>query len=84
MVLLSVTQCYDLGEQQQIARKSTCHPTRLIAGSHAGTNACYMELLGRITKWLPHYRPRTSDMVVNIEWPGFQVCKFPSSSLKST
>jgi hypothetical protein len=32
-----------------------------------------MELLGRITKWLPHYRPRTSDMVVNIEWPGFQV-----------
>lgn len=38
-----------------------------------GTNACYMELLGRITKWLPHYRPRTPDMVVNIEWPGFQV-----------
>ena len=32
-----------------------------------------MEQLGRITKWLPHYRPRTPDMVVNIEWPGFQV-----------
>ena len=39
----------------------------------AGTNACYIEQLGRITKWLPHYRPRTPDMVVNIEWPGFQV-----------
>lgn len=38
-----------------------------------GTNACYMEQLGNITKWLPHYRPRTPDMVVNIEWPGFQV-----------
>ena len=43
------------------------------ARSCAGTNACYMEQLGRITKWLPHYRPRTPDMVVNIEWPGFQV-----------
>ena len=32
-----------------------------------------MEQLGNITKWLPHYRPRTPDMVVNIEWPGFQV-----------
>ncbi|KAK9908508.1 hypothetical protein WJX75_008860 [Coccomyxa subellipsoidea] len=42
-----------------------------------GTNACYMELLGRITKWLPHYRPRTSDMVVNIEWPGFQAAELP-------
>ena len=44
----------------------------------AGTNACYMEQLGNITKWLPHYRPRTPDMVVNIEWPGFQVsvCHF--------
>ncbi|BDA45066.1 Hexokinase-1 [Coccomyxa sp. Obi] len=43
-----------------------------------GTNACYMELLGRITKWLPHYRPRTPDMVVNIEWPGFQAAELPT------
>lgn len=42
-----------------------------------GTNACYMEQLGNITKWLPHYRPRTPDMVVNIEWPGFQAAELP-------
>ena len=36
----------------------------------AGTNACYVEQLGNIHKWLPQFRPRTSDMVVNIEWPG--------------
>ncbi|CAK0784341.1 hypothetical protein CVIRNUC_007545 [Coccomyxa viridis] len=42
-----------------------------------GTNACYIEQLGRITKWLPHYRPRTPDMVVNIEWPGFQATELP-------
>ena len=50
----------------------------------AGTNACYMEQLGRITKWLPHYRPRTPDMVVNIEWPGFQVAALLESALAVT
>jgi hexokinase len=40
--------------------------------AHAGSNACYIEQLGAISKWLPHYRPRTPDMVVNIEWPGFR------------
>ena len=48
----------------------------------AGTNACYMEQLGNITKWLPHYRPRTPDMVVNIEWPGFQVHPAPAAVCK--
>jgi hypothetical protein len=40
-----------------------------------------MEQLGRITKWLPHYRPRTPDMVVNIEWPGFQVSTMVQSTV---
>jgi hexokinase len=46
-------------------------------GACAGTNACYIEQLGRITKWLPQYRPRTPDMVVNIEWPGFAAPQLP-------
>lgn len=40
-----------------------------------------MEQLGNITKWLPHYRPRTPDMVVNIEWPGFQVLSFAPAGI---
>ena len=36
----------------------------------AGTNACYIEQLGRITKWMPRYRARTPDMV-----PPGQHCK---------
>lgn len=39
---------------------------------HAGTNACYVEQLGHISKWLPRFLPRTPDMVVNIEWSGFR------------
>ncbi|KAK9805420.1 hypothetical protein WJX73_003720 [Symbiochloris irregularis] len=37
-----------------------------------GTNACYVEQLGHISKWLPKFLPRTPDMVVNIEWAGFR------------
>lgn len=32
----------------------------------AGTNCCYVEQLSAISKWVPRFRPRTSDMVVNI------------------
>jgi Hexokinase len=32
--------------------------------------SCLMEVLG-VQKWLPQFRPRTSDMVVNTELPGF-------------
>ncbi|KAK9825122.1 hypothetical protein WJX81_000028 [Elliptochloris bilobata] len=42
-----------------------------------GTNACYIEQLGNITKWMPRYRARTPDMVVNIEWPGFAAPELP-------
>ena len=37
----------------------------------AGTNACYVEQTRNISKWKPKYLPRTPEMVVNIEWPGF-------------
>ena len=37
----------------------------------AGTNACYVDQLSSISKWMPKYLARTPDMVVNIEWPGF-------------
>ena len=36
-----------------------------------------MEQLGRISKWLPRFLPRTPDMVVNIEWPGFSSDALP-------
>ena len=40
-------------------RTSEAVPLRL----SAGTNACYIEQLGSITKWMPRYRARTPDMV---------------------
>ena len=45
----------------------------------AGTNACYLEHIGNISKWMEisSYFPRTSDMVVNIEWPGFHTHLLP-------
>ncbi|KAK9811576.1 hypothetical protein WJX72_006374 [[Myrmecia] bisecta] len=42
-----------------------------------GTNACYLEQLSHIEKWLPGFRPRTSDMVVNTELPGFTAPELP-------
>eukprot|EP00884_Botryococcus_braunii_P000685 jgi/Botrbrau1/10617/Bobra.154_1s0007.2 len=35
-----------------------------------GTNACYVELLSHIGKYHCHGRPRTSDMVINLELAG--------------
>ncbi|KAK9857965.1 hypothetical protein WJX84_010542, partial [Apatococcus fuscideae] len=35
------------------------------------TNACYVEQIKNLPKYLPQYMPRTTDMCVNTEWPGF-------------
>ena len=59
------------GRDQQVAAALPAALTRCVR-ANTGTNACYIEQLGAISKWLPHYRPRTPDMVVNIEWPGFR------------
>ena len=64
----------DNGSRPAISLSSDEGATVVCNVRGTGTNACYLEQLGRITKWLPQYRPRTPDMVVNIEWPGRLQC----------
>ena len=42
-----------------------------------GTNACYLDTLANIAKWVPNSRPRTPDMVVNTELPSFSCPALP-------
>lgn len=62
-----------LGRRKHALFEEACAPC-------AGTNACYIEQLGRITKWMPRYRARTPDMVP----PGqraIQTCLAKASTL---